>query len=362
MSSLLRHPTYAITRIIIELSTAKSSQVVPGTVRLLARDHPRQVRAFDATSLVIDSSAHLALQGPGGLNTGFMESNSTIQPHSGHSPEAPKADRTSALLRSPSHTKRLMLRNSGRPYPPIQSAQRWDGEPLVFAPPRRGKGFTGAAAHHQSNQMNPVAEYSNHLALRRNTFPSDAIVDPGIGIYQRVAAAAGDLSSVIGLEEILCPLAAPRAASHNAIASSHWSTTTRSNGELQAFPRHISSLYQSNQHDTSIITFPPTQIVPSLSHSLHQSYDRTTDAMEDGNFQSRPHIQPFLFFQPNQQLEHSQNDLPDLSFHKMPSLESGTDLSYHPMSSVPHAPTMPQCFDHLLGHGGNGPASASDYI
>jgi len=200
IGGLLRHPTHEITRIIIELSTAKSTHAVPGTIRFLISDHPRQVKipmcgAFGATSLVIDS---VPLRSPEALNAAPVDSTNTNQPHWGNSPVIPNADRIPALHPPSSHTKRLMLRNSRRPYPPIQLlAQRREGEPSAFAPPRQGEGFTSTSGHHQSNEMDSVVENSYQLALCRKSSPFGASANSGVC----QEATAGDISAVIGLVE-----------------------------------------------------------------------------------------------------------------------------------------------------------------
>ena len=237
IGSLLRHPTHEITRIIIELSTANSSQAVPGTIRFLTPGQPRQATALiggasDATSLVIDSAPFWGLEA---LKTAFLHSTSTVQPPSGNSPVISTADRISASHPSSSHAKRLIIRNSTRPYPPIQLlAQRWEDERSAFAPPLAGEAFASNSGHYQPNEMIAVFGSSKQLALRRKSLPFDAGVDPDI--YEQNTAC--NPSSVIGLIENTHLLGAPRAASHSVIATSHWSTTTQSNGELQAFPWH----------------------------------------------------------------------------------------------------------------------------
>lgn len=326
--SLLRHPTHEITRIIIGLSTVKASEAVPGIIQLLTPGHHRQVKIpmggaiFDATSCVIDSAP---FWGPEALDT--------IQPRSGSSTVIPTADQASALRPPPSHTKSLMFRNSGRPYPPIQlPAQRWEGEPSAFTPPH-GEGFASTSGRHQSNEMNSGFENSNQLALYRKSFPLNASADSGIDQQ----TTAGDPSSMIGFVENTCPVAAPRAASHSVIASSHWRTTTASNGEL---PCHISSLSRSDQCGSSTITFPSTQTVFSRSHLPWQSSAATPlrDAVEHADYQPVPHIQQSLFFHQHWQTEPVPIGKADLSFYT-PSSESATDHSYYPMSRIAHAST-----------------------
>lgn len=290
--SLLRDPTHEITRIIIGLSTVKASQAVPGTIQLLTPEHHRQVKIpmgwaiFDATSCVINSAP---FWGPEALDT--------IQPRSGSSTMIPTTNQASAVRPPPSHTKSLIFRNSRRPYPAIQlPAQSWEGEPSAFTPPD-GEGFAGTSGRHQSNEMNPGFKNSNQLALYRKAFPLNASTDSGI--YQQTTA--GDPSPMIGFVENTCAVAAPRAASHSVIASSHWRTTTASNGPLEAFPYHISSLSQSDQYGSSTITFPSTQTVFPRSHmpwqsSVHDPATPLRDAVGHADYQYVPHIQPSLFF------------------------------------------------------------------
>ena len=237
IGSLLRHPTHEITRIIIELSTANSSHAVPGTIRILTPEQPRQATALiggapDATSLVIDSAPVWGFEA---LKTGFLHSASTIQPPSCNSPVISTADRISALHPSSSHAKRLIIRNSTRPYPPIRLlAQRWEDERSAFAPPLAGEAFASTFGHYQPNEMSAVFGSPKQLALRRKSLPFDAGADPDI--HEQNTAC--NSSSVIGLIENTHLLGAPRAASHSVIGTSHWSTTTPSNGELQAIPWH----------------------------------------------------------------------------------------------------------------------------
>lgn len=237
IGSLLRHPTHEITRIIIELSTANSSQAVPGTIRFLTPGQPRQATALiggasDATSVVINSAPFWGFEA---LKTAFLHSTSTVQPPSGNSPVISTAERIPGLHPSSSHAKRLVIRNSARPYPPIQLlAQRWEDEPSVFAPPIAGEAFASTSGPHQPNEMTGVFENSRQLALRRKSLSSNASADPDI--YEQNTAC--NPRSVIGLIEDAHLLGAPRAASHSVISTSHWSTTTQSNGELQAFPWH----------------------------------------------------------------------------------------------------------------------------
>jgi hypothetical protein len=362
MASLLRHPTHETTRIIIALSTAKFSEAVPGAIRFVTTDHLEVGGAVDATSLVIDPTP---VRGPGTLNTAFMSTSGAIQPLSGNLPVIPKTDRTSALRRSSSHSKRLTLRDSRRPYPPIQlQAQWWEGSGIAST--RQGGGFTNTSGHHRSNEMDAVVEDSNQLTLRHMHKPFLVDTRADSGIYQQ--ATAGDPSSVTGLVEDIRQLAAHQAARHNVIASSYWSTTTQSNGELQAFPCHVSSLPQSNQCGSSTITFPSIQTAPSFFHSPCQSptYDLTKpleDGLEQVNFQSMPSIQQSLFFRSDRQPERSLNDTPEISIHKTSYSESGTHLSYRPMSRghrVAHASSS-QCPNQRFEHGANGSTSASDY-
>ena len=235
--SLLRHPTREITRIIIELSTANSPQAVPGTVRLLIPDQPRQATALiggasDATSLVIDSAPFGESEA---FKMAFLDSYSTAQLSSGGEPVISTADQISALDPSSSHANRPILPNSIHPYPPIQLlAQRWEGEPSVFAPPPAGEALASTSGRHQSNEMSAIFESSKQLALRRKSLPFDAGADRHI--YEQNTAC--NPSSVIGLMENTYLLDAPRAAGHSVIATSHWSTTTQSNGGLQVFPCH----------------------------------------------------------------------------------------------------------------------------
>lgn len=328
--SLLRHPTHEITRIIIDLSTVKSSRVVPGTIQLLTPEHHRQVKIpmgeaiFDATSCVIDPSP---FRGPEALDAAIA-SNSTIQPSSGSSPVISKAEQALALQSSSSHTRRLMFRNSRRPYPPIQLlAQRWEAEPSGFALPRYRGDFASTSGRHQSNGINLGFEGSNQLALCRTLGAST-----DSGIYQR--ATADDLSSVIGFLENTCSVVAPRAASPSVIAFSHWSPTTQSNGELKAFPCHISSLSQSDQYGSSTITFP------SWQSPMHEPATPLCDTVGHADCQSVPHIQQSLFFQQNRQIEPVPIGVPDISFYLSPS-ESATDLSYHAISRIVHTSTTP---------------------
>ena len=290
---------------------------------------------LDGTACVIDPAL---FRGPEALNTPFMASTSRIQPRSGGSPVISIADQASALQPSSSHTKRLLLRNSRRPYPPIQLlAQRWEGDPSTFSPPGPGEGFSG---HHQSNEMNSGFEDSNQLALCPTSFPLDAGADSGI--YQQ--ATAGDLGSVIGFVENPCPVVAPRPASHSVIAASHWSPTTQPNGELEAFPCHISSLSQSDQCGSSTITFPPTQMALFRAHlpgqsSVHVPATPLRDAVGHADHQSVPHIPQSLFFQQNWQIAPVPIGTPDISFY-ISSSEPGTDPSYHhPMSRITHVST-----------------------
>jgi hypothetical protein len=356
--NLLRHPSCEIIRIIIELSTTQSSQIVPGTVRLLTSDQPRQVKistggAFDSTSLVIDPAP---IRGPEALNTVLMHTASTVCRHSGCSPVISKADQPSVSHPSYSHTKRLMLRDSGRPYPPIQLlAQGLGGGPSAFAPACKREGFASTPSHRQSNEMNSVVGNSAQLGLCRKSSPSDASTDSGI--YQQ--AMADNLDAVIGFIVNTHPLAAPQASSHSVIASSHWSTTIQSNSELQAFPYHTESLSQSYQCVPSTITFPPTQTAFSRSNLPHRSpvHDLTTPLRDAVELRSIPHIQQSLFFQPNRQREAPPCGIPDVLFHRTPSTESGTSTPW-----VVHASTMSQCFNDLFKHGANGATSASDHL
>ena len=359
--SLLRHPSCAIIRIIIELSMAKSSQIVPGTVRLLTSDQPRQVKlstggAFDATSLVIDPAP---IRSPEALNTMFMHSASTVFRHSGCSPVISKADRPFVSHPSYSHTKRLIYRDYGRPYPPIQLlAQRLGGGPSAFAPACKREGLASTPSHHQSNEMNSMVENSAKIGLCLKSAPSDASADSGI--YQQ--AMEGNLGAVIGFVVNTHPLATPQASSHSGIASSHWSTTIQSNSELQAFPYHTESLSQSYQCIPSTITFPPTQTAFSRSNLQRRSpvHDLTTPLRDAVELRSTPHTQQSLSLQPNRQLEAPPFSIPDVLFHRTSSMESGR--SYHPSSWVMHASTMSQCFNDLFKHGANGATSASDHL
>lgn len=359
IGGLLRHPTHEITRIIIELSTAKSSQAVPGTVRLLISDQPRQATALigDGTSLVIDSGH---FRSPEALKTTSMDINSTIQLYSGNSPLFSTADRISALHPSSSHAKRLILRNSRRPYPPIQLlAQRWEGEPSGFAPSQQWGDFASTSGHHQSNEMSSISRSSKQLALRRKSLPSDTGAGPGI--YEQNTA--GNPSSMVGLMENTCSLNAPGAASHSVIATSHWGTTTQSNGELQAFPYHVSSLSQSDQCGPSAITFRFPHRAPSAG-ALRDLAMPPCDTVEHAEPQTVSHIQQSLLFQLNPQLQRRLSPLgiPAVSFYQAPYFESGTESPYHPMFRVAHASTVSQCFNGPLNRGANGSTSASDYI
>jgi hypothetical protein len=339
---------------------------MPGTVRLLAPDHPRQATtsmggASDDIALVIDSAPFWSSEALEAVSRG----RTTIRPPWGNSPVISTADRPSALRSSSSHTRRIMIRNSRRPYPPIQPlAQRWEVERLAFAP-RQGEGSPSTSGHHQSNEMISVASTSKQLALRRESLPSGAGADSEI--YEQDIA--GNPSSVIGPIEGACLLDAPRAVGPSVIATSHWSTIPQSNSELQAFPCHISSLPQSGQCDPPTITFHFTQTAPSRHQLPHRSsvYDLAMplpDPVGHEDLQSMSHIQQSLFFQLDPQLRPSPIGLPVVSFYEMASSESGTDHPYHPMSRVAHASTMSQyCFNiDPLEHGANGSTSASRYI
>lgn len=357
IGGLLRHPTHEVTRIIIELSTAKSSQAVPGTIKLLIPAQPRRATALtggasDGNSLVIDlgpirSSEALKTAS----KTSSKEPTSTVQPPSGNSP----VDRISALHPSSSHAKRLMLRNSRRPYPPIQLlAQRREGEPSGFATPQQWEDFASTSSHHQSNEMSLISGSSKQLVLRHKPLPFDAGADPGI--YE--PKTAGNPSSVIGLIENTCLLDAPRAASHGVIATSHWSTPTQSNGELQAFPYHIPSLSQSDQYGPSAITFRFPHPAPS-ARTLYDPEMPLYHTVEHADPQSVSHIQQSLLSQLDPQRRPSPIGTPAVSFNKTSCLGFGTNSPYHPMFRAA-ASTMSQCFNAPLQHGANGSISSSD--
>lgn len=335
-----------------------SPLAVPGTVRILAPAYPRQATismggAPDATSFVTDSAPFWT---PEDLETTSIDS-TIIKPPPGNSRLISTAYPTSALHPSSSHAKRLMLRNSGRPYPPIQlPAQRWEGEPSAFAP-QQVEGFAGTSGHHQSNEMRSIDRGSKQSSLRRESFPFDAGADSGI----HEPGMAGNPTSVVGLMDNTCPLGAPRAAGPSVIATSHWSTTTQSNGELQAFPCHNSFLSKSDQCGPSTITFQFTQPAPSHSQlprpgSVYDLAMPLHDTVEHAD------LQQSLLFQLNPQLRPPPIGIPVVSFYNMPASESGTDYPYHPMSRVAHASTMSECFTGPFEHGANGSTSASDYI
>jgi hypothetical protein len=360
IGGLLRHPTHKITRIIIELSTAKSPQALSSTIKLLIPDQPHQATALiggaaDGASLVIDLGSFRSSEA---LENASIDIASTIQPPSGSSPVFSTADQISALHPSSSHAKRLMLRNSIRPYPHIQLlAQRWGGEPLGFAPPQQWEDFASTSGHHQSNEMRFTSGSSKQLVLRHKSLPFDAGFEPGIYAQN----AAGNPSSVIGLIENTCLLEAPRAVNHGVIATSHWSTTTQSNGELQAFPYHMSSLSRSDQCGPSAITFNFPHTAPSAS-ALYDLAMPLCDTVEHAEPQSFSHIQQSLLFQLDPELRLSPFGTPAVSFHKTSCLQSSTDSPYHPMFQVAHASAMCQCFNDPFKYGANGSTSSSDQI